>query len=73
MELVVESRIDGEFEGWDGDRVFPLINGQKWQQARYKYRYRYRYMPKAKIWREGSRHYLEVDGIDEMIEVRRLE
>lgn len=27
---VIESRIDGTFEGWDGDTVFKLINGQIW-------------------------------------------
>jgi len=38
MELVTESRIEGECEGFDGDRVFELVNGQKWQQAIYKYK-----------------------------------
>src|SRR5690606_4924947 len=39
---IIESRIDGEFEGWEGETVFKLLNGQIWQQidGRYKYRYR---------------------------------
>lgn len=28
----IQSRFDGEFTGWDGDTVFPLKNGQVWQQ-----------------------------------------
>ena len=72
MELIVESRIEGEFNGWEGDTIFELINGQAWQQSRYRYRYAYKYRPTVKIWREGSQDYLEVDGLDEKIEVRRI-
>ncbi len=31
MELVFESRIEDEFEGWDGDTSYELDNGSKWQ------------------------------------------
>jgi len=31
----IESRVDGEFEGWDGETIFPLTNGQIWQQVQY--------------------------------------
>ena len=70
--LITDSRIDGDFEGWDGDRVFELPNGQKWQQVRYRYRYRYRYSPRARVYNKGGRYYLEVEGMDEAIEVRRV-
>jgi hypothetical protein len=73
MDLVSESRIADEFEGWDENQVFELTNGQKWQQVQYKYRYRYMYMPRVKIWRDGSKYLLDVEGMDEMLEVRRIE
>jgi hypothetical protein len=73
MEIVTEGRIADEFEGWDEDQIFELSNGQKWQQVRYKYRYVYKYMPRVKIWRDGSKYFLDVDGMDEMLEVRRIE
>ncbi len=41
MDLITESSIEGECEGFDGDRVFELVNGQQWQQAVYRYKYRY--------------------------------
>jgi hypothetical protein len=72
MELVSESRIEGECEGFDGDRVFELVNGQKWQQAVYKYKYRYSYRPVAKIWRDGGQHHIEIEGMGEMIQVRQI-
>jgi hypothetical protein len=44
---VVQSRIDGKFEGWTGNTVFVLTNGQVWRQARYAYKYKYAYNPKV--------------------------
>jgi len=72
MELLLESRIAGAFTGWAGDTLFELINGQVWKQTRYAYRYVYKYRPEVKILTDGSSHYLAVDGMDEIIEVRRL-
>lgn len=72
MQLVTESRIAGEFSGWDGDTVFALDNGMKWQQARYAYRYHYAYRPRARVFRDGGRILLEVEGMNDVIEVRRL-
>jgi hypothetical protein len=72
MNLVCDSRISGEFKGWDGDTVFILDNGTKWQQARYRYTYRYAYRPRAKIFRDGGRTLLSVEGMNEMLEVRPI-
>ncbi len=72
MQLVTESRIEGDFEGFDGDRVYRLVNGQKWQQAHFKYRYFYQYQPVARIWNDGGQYLLDVEGMNEMIAVRRV-
>ena len=32
LEDVIESNIDGDFSGWDGNTIFNLTNTQKWQQ-----------------------------------------
>ena len=72
MHLIAESRIDGEFTGWTGDGVYRLVNGQLWKQIRYRYRYRYSYRPIARILSDGGRHILEVDGMEDAIEVRRV-
>jgi len=32
MNPITESSIEGEWEGFDGDRVFDLVNGQQCQQ-----------------------------------------
>jgi hypothetical protein len=68
----VDSRIDGEFEGWDGDTVFTLMNGQVWQQSSYSYFYHYRYSPRVLIFKQGYGYVMKVDGVDRTVQVKRL-
>ena len=65
--------IDGEFEGWEGETVFELCNGQVWQQASYDYTYHYAYRPDVLIYWAGSGYQMRVEGVDETIEVIRLQ
>jgi hypothetical protein len=53
--------------------VFILSKGihKKWQQVEDRYQFRSAYQPKAKLLRDGSKHYLEVEGMDDMVEVTR--
>jgi len=69
----VESRIDGEFNGWTGDTLFKLTNGQIWQQAEYNYKYVYKYSPKVKIVNTSSGWIMTVEGVDKSIKVKRLQ
>lgn len=69
---VIESRIDGEFVGWDGDTIFKLQNGQVWQQTSFAYRYTYKYSPKVTIYRSGSVYKMQVDGVNDTINVIRI-
>jgi len=69
---VIESKIDGEFEGWDGETIFKLINGQIWQQAEYSYTYSYKYRPAVIISQTSSGWIMQVEGISKTIKVKRL-
>lgn len=69
---VVESRIDGAFEGWDGETIFKLQNGQIWQQARYSYAYHYAYSPKVLIYKVAAGWKMKVEGVTKEIFVERL-
>jgi hypothetical protein len=69
---VVESRIDGTFNGWTGDTIFTLENGQIWQQSSYAYHYHYAYRPKVLIYPSGSVYKMHVDGVDDDIQVKQL-
>jgi tetratricopeptide (TPR) repeat protein len=68
----VESRIDGEFDGWTGDSIFKLQNGQIWEQSVYAYYYHYAYSPKVTIYKSGSIYKMKVDGVTNTITVKRI-
>jgi hypothetical protein len=69
---VIETKIDGEFEGWDGETIFKLANGQIWQQDSYNYTYHYAYSPDVLIYYVGGRYKMRVEGVDDFIYVTRL-
>lgn len=68
----VESRIEGTFEGWDGDTLFQLENGQVWQQSSYAYLYHYAYNPNVCIYDDNGEWKMKVEDVDEVITVERL-
>ena len=69
---VIESKVDGTFNGWDGETIVKLSNGQIWQQTKYYYRYRYRYRPEVLIYKSGSVYKMIVEGVDKAVQVKRL-
>ena len=71
-ECDIDSRVDGEFEGWKGDTVVRLMNGQIWEQTEYHYEYSYQYMPGVTIFRSGGQCKMLVDGVDEPVGVVRV-
>ncbi|WP_120405597.1 hypothetical protein [Halobacteriovorax sp. BALOs_7] len=72
MKIKVRSRIRGSFEGWDGDSLFQFENGQVWKQAKYQYKYVYKYRPRVEILQDGSRYFLKVESVNELIQVIRI-
>lgn len=69
---VIETEIDGEFEGWEGETIVKLMNGQIWQQSEYHYEYHYAYSPKVLIYPSGGGWKMKVEETDEAVGVRRL-
>jgi hypothetical protein len=72
LEVVYEGNIAGDFEGWDTDAVFELDGGQIWRQTSYQYSYSYAYRPRAIIFANGSGYRMIVEGMQETIDVERL-
>jgi hypothetical protein len=69
---VVETQVDGEFNGWEGETIVKLMNGQIWQQTEYHYHYHYAYMPKVLVYPSGGGYKMKVDGTDQPVGVQRL-
>ena len=68
----IESTIDGEFEGWTGETIFKLQNGQIWQQSEYDYTYEYDYSPEVTIYKSAGCWKMQVKGVEDTICVKRL-
>jgi hypothetical protein len=68
----IESQIDGEFNGWDGETIFKLTNGQIWQQSSYDYTYHYAYRPKVAIYKVNGKYKMKVEDVKNTIEVKRI-
>ena len=71
-QSVIESQIDGEFEGWEGETVVKLMNGQIWMQTEYHYEYHYAYMPDVLIYQSGGGWKMKVEGTDKAVRVEQL-
>ena len=68
----IESTISGEFNGWNGETIFKLDNGQIWQQAEYDYTYSYAYRPDVTIYQTSAGCRLKVEDEEETLIVMRL-
>ena len=69
---VIESQIDGDFEGWEGETIVKLTNGQIWQQSEYYYHYHYAFMARVLVFRSGGGYKMKVDGVEKSVGVTRL-
>lgn len=69
---VIQSTINGVFNGWSGHTQFELVNGQIWEQSEYAYSYHYAYRPQVTIYNDGYGYRLSVDGVSDSISVRRI-
>ena len=71
-QTVIESVIDGDFEGFEGETIIILMNGQIWQQIDYQYMYMYAFMPKVLIYNTNYGYKMKVDGLPMPVSVIRL-
>jgi len=70
--FAIESKVDGEFNGWEGETIVKLMNGQIWQQTEYYYHYHYAYMPDVLIYNSGGNWKMKVEGVDKAVRVQKL-
>lgn len=68
----IETQINGDFEGWEGETIVKLTNGQIWQQTEYYYTYHYAFMPKVFIFKSGTGFKMKVEGVDRAVGVTQL-
>jgi hypothetical protein len=69
---VVESRIAGDFTGWDVETIYFLENGQAWQQASFDRMAVYLRRPRVTLHAAGDTWRMAVEGLGLSVPVRRL-
>lgn len=69
---VIETRMLGDFTGWDGGTLFQFANGQLWRQTSFGTLYQFAREPKVTLVATGSGWRLQVAGVPQSIYVRRI-
>lgn len=59
---VIKATIISDFNGWSGNTLFELDNGQIWKQSEYDYDYNYSYRPDAVIYSTSGGYKMIVEG-----------
>jgi hypothetical protein len=72
QRVLLDTTIDGEFEGFDSDKLFVLSDGTFWLQDEYKYWYHYEYCPRVQIVDSAGEILLQVEGETETVAVRQI-
>jgi hypothetical protein len=73
LQDVIESKIDGDFRGWDGATTFKLLNGDTWIQDEIKTLFNNSiFRPTVIIYRDSDGTFkMKVDGVDETVQVKK--
>jgi hypothetical protein len=66
---VIETCINGAFQGWTGDTLFELCNGQVWVQSAPGYLYHYAYRPDVTIVQAAGGWEMSVEGVNGTVRV----
>ena len=59
---VYEGQIDGDFNGWEGETIYRLMDGHIIQQEEYHYHYHYAYSPRVIIYQSGDGYKIHVEN-----------
>lgn len=68
----VETRVNGQFEGWSGDTIVKTIDGHIWQQVEPYIWYHYALNPKVIIIRTKNVIKMQVEGVEKLLHVVQL-
>ena len=68
----IESNIDGEWNGWNGDTIVRLTNGQIWEQYGLHLSLSLGLGNDVFLFQKSGTWYMQVDGEDEAVAVIRL-
>ncbi|MCD9086826.1 hypothetical protein [Stenotrophomonas sp. SY1] len=71
FNAVIETRIAGDFDGWEGNSAFTMENGQVWQQTDGRTARTRMQHPRVYLFRQNGYYEMRVEGMRDSIRVRR--
>lgn len=71
-QLFAESSIEGVFCGWRQEGYFRLSNGEIWEQVSKEYKFVIIANPRVRIYRGKVLYFLEVQGMEGRVQVRKV-
>ena len=72
--IIEDGHLKGVVTGFKNkETVFEFFDGSRWIQAEYKKHQHDAFMPHAIIKDVDGRYYIEIDGINDKVEVKRAE
>jgi hypothetical protein len=71
-KLILKSKVNGDFKGFDNEELFSLANRQYWIQTIRKYWYYRVFQPSVSIYKYNGTKYLLVDGQPEFVSVEQV-
>lgn len=70
----IRTQIEGGFEGWDGETVFKMKNGQVWQQYNRQDRFNYQsYNQEVLLYKKDCSWIMNLQGLNQSIEVIQID
>ena len=72
-KVIYKGTIKGKFTGFKNTNTkFEFADGQIWRQNEHKFLYTFKQSPEAQIIYKENKYYLEVQGVEETVEVKRI-
>lgn len=71
--VIYKGTIKGKFTGFKNSNTkFEFVDGQVWRQNEHKFVYFNTFGPEVEIYFKENKYFMEVPGMDETVEVRRI-
>ena len=67
-----DTRLDGNFEGWNPNAIYKLADGSRWKLARARSSQSARVRPGVRVWRFEGKFFFEISETGEFAEVLQM-
>lgn len=69
---MIETKLVGDFDGYEHDNYYVMTNGQIWRQTDFHFDFHFAFRPDATIFRKNGAWFLHVEDMDSVVQVERI-